>query len=94
MSVTKYYRQAWCRQRFASAVTLFHEARKRSENRDIPLANLARQCANTIFAANVESIVGDRETCARLFMKICREGFGAEIDKALSKLPEKEEIAA
>lgn len=94
MSATKYYREAFCRVLFNDAVSLFHESRKRSENVDVALSDLARRCANTAFAEKAAGIVGDKETCARLFMKVCRERFPDEIRKALTELPEKEEIAA
>lgn len=83
MSFNNYHRQQWCRQRFVEAVELFHAARQRPENESAPLVDLARRCANSVFAGNVNSIVGDKETCARLFMKICREEFGDEVQKAL-----------
>lgn len=77
---------------FAQAVSLFHETRKEPENAELPLSDLARQCANTMFAANADTIVGDKEVVARAFMKACREGFDYEIGKALAEVPEVEPV--
>lgn len=94
MSVNKFYRQRWCDLAFDAAVKDFHLARKHPDNADEALSDIARKCANTVFADRAQTIVGDRETIARLFMATCRERFPAEIHKALIETPEKEELAA
>lgn len=78
------YRQAWVVRTYARAVELFHEARKANEE-TTPLADLARQCANTAFQENADAIIGDREICARAFMAYCREHFGTEVGEALAE---------
>lgn len=90
MSVNSHYRNAWVKVVVAEAVTLFHAARKNPENADLSFTDLARQCANTVFADKAGTIVGDKETCARAFMQACRERFPDEIQKALVELPEPE----
>ncbi len=69
MSQNKHYRAAWVEAIFAQAVALFHDARKEEINAETPLSDLARQCANTVFAANADTIVGDKEIVAKAFMK-------------------------
>lgn len=77
---------------FIQAVSLFHSERKEPENEELPLVDLARKCANTVFAASANTIVGDKELCAREFMAHCRENFGYEIGKALAEVKEPEEV--
>lgn len=77
---------------FAQAVSLFHQERKEPENAETPLVDLARKCANTLFTANADTIVGDKELCAREFMTHCRDNFGYEIGKALAEVKEPEEV--
>jgi len=83
MSINKFWREQWIAKVYASAVELFHLSRKEPENAETPLSDLARQCANTVFAENAGTIVGDKEVVARAFMQKCREGFAYEIGKAL-----------
>lgn len=92
MSINKHWREAWIEKIYASTVKLFHEARKEPENAEMALSDLARQCANTVFAENADTIVGDKEVCAREFMKFCREHFDYEIGKALAKVSEPEQV--
>ena len=94
MSVNQHYRRAWVKAIFAQAVDLFHKTRYESHNADVPLPNLARQCANTLFSENKDTIVGDKEICAREFMAYCREHFLEEIHKALLSEKPKEEAKA
>ena len=92
MSINKHWREAWIKKVYASAVELFHLARKESANSEIPLTDLARQCANTVFSENVGTIVGDKEVVAKEFMRKCRESFDYEIGKALTEVKESEEV--
>jgi hypothetical protein len=82
VSVNKHYREQWIKTIYAKAVTLFHEARKDNVD-DVPLPDLARQCANTVFQEHAHLIVGDRETMARAFMAHCRDNFGMEVALAI-----------
>jgi len=77
-------RRAWIIQVYAATVELFHEARKRPEEAETPLVDLARKCANTKFAENEDMIVGDKEICAREFMAHCRQHIGEEVKKAIA----------
>lgn len=70
------------------AVALFHVARKEPENQELALSDLARQCANTVFQDNQNTIVGDKEACAREFMSACRDGFKDAINEALTEKKE------
>lgn len=92
MSINKHWREAWIDKIYASTVKLFHEARKEPENAEMALSDLARQCANTVFAENADTIVGDREVCAKAFMAHCRVHFGYEIGKALAEMSEPEQV--
>lgn len=83
MSTNKYWRTVWVTKVFAQAVSLFHEARKEPENAEVPLGELARQCANTAFTDNANTIVGDKETTAKAFMAYCREHFEDELQTAI-----------
>ena len=83
MSQNKYYREAWIKVVYEEAVALFHRARQDNAE-EIPLADLARQCANTAFQDRAHQIVGDKETLARGFMAHCRDNFGTEIALALA----------
>ncbi len=83
MSQNKHFRQAWITKVYAETVSLFHETRENPEEAEIPLADLARKCANTAFAENADTIVGDREITAREFMRYCREHIGEEVMKAI-----------
>jgi len=85
VSQNKHYREAWIAVIYAKTVALFHEARKEEQNREVPLADLARQCANTLFQEHVDTIVGDHETLAKAFMAHCREHFGTEIQQAIAE---------
>lgn len=85
MSQNKHYREAWIIAIYAKTVALFHEARKEEQNADVPLADLARQCANTLFQEHVDTIVGDPETLAKAFMAYCREHFATEIQTAIAE---------
>lgn len=84
MSQNKHLREAWTVRVYAAAVELFHETRETDEERETPLADLARKCANTVFEEAAPTIIGDRETTARAFMKYCREHFSAEVGKAIA----------
>lgn len=84
------YRTAWVKQVYADAVNLFHEARKTDEEKDTPLADLARKCANTAFADAAPMIVGDKELTAKAFMAFCREHFAEEIAKVYYEVEAKE----
>lgn len=83
MSVNKHYRKKWIEKVYEKAVTQFHEARKDNEA-NVPLADLARQCANTQFQEHAHLIIGDKEVMAREFMAHCRDNFGTEISKAIA----------
>jgi hypothetical protein len=85
VSQNKHYRAAWIQTVYASTVQLFHETRKTDEERDTPLADLARKCANTMFAEAAPTIVGDKETTAREFLRFCREHIAEEILKAVQE---------
>lgn len=87
MSVNKAYREAWCNAMLLKAITMFHEARKAKAEAKTPLADLARKCANTVMQENHQTIVGDKEACAKEFMRTCREGFAPVIREVLSALP-------
>nr|AUN37431.1 hypothetical protein [uncultured bacterium] len=89
MSVNKHYRKAWVVRIYAEAVTLFHEARKDNVD-NVPLDDLARQCANTAFSDNHATIIGDKETMAREFMAHCREHFATEIQTAIAAQAQKD----
>lgn len=84
MSANSHYRAAWVKTIFTQAVDLFHKSRKSPEVADVPLSDLARQCANSVFADNAHLIVGDKELCAREFMTHCRENFAGEIQTAIA----------
>lgn len=96
MSINRHYRESWVKVVFAQAVALFHTARKEKQNRRVPLVDLARQSANTVFQENADTIVGDKETVASAFMKHCREHFTAEIQKAYAEAaqPKEQELVA
>lgn len=81
----RHLRRAWIVQVYAATVELFHEARKRPEEAETPLVDLARKCANTTFSQNQHTIVGDKEICAREFMTHCREHIGEQINKAIAE---------
>lgn len=83
MAFNKHWRNAWCVLRLAEAVKLFHEARVHLDNQHIELEVLARQCANTVFQENAGSIVGDKEACARQFMRMCGARFEDEIERVI-----------
>jgi hypothetical protein len=87
VSVNKAYREAWCQAMLLKAIAMVHEARKDPAEAETPLADLARKCANTVFQDNHQTIVGDKEACAKEFMQACREGFAPVIRDVLSKLP-------
>jgi len=80
-------REAWAKAIYAKTVTLFHEARKAPNRGQLPLVDLARQCANGVFAEHAHTIVGDREACAKEFMEYCREHIGEEITIARAGRP-------
>ena len=81
--VNKHYRRQWVAMVYAQAVSLFHEARKCDENKDVPLHDLARQAANTAFRDAASQIIGDKETMAKEYMTHCREHFAIEIQAAI-----------
>lgn len=81
--INKHYRRQWIATVYAQAVTLFHEARKCSENEDVPLHDLARQSANTAFQEAAMHIIGDKETMAKEYMAHCRDHFATEIQAAI-----------
>lgn len=78
------YRKIWVDRVYERAVHLFREAREYSENKDIPLVDLARQSANSAFQEHAPTIIGDKEIVARAFMAKCRESFPKEINNAIA----------
>lgn len=91
MAFNKHWRNAWCSLRLEEVVKLFHEARAHPDNEHLELEVLARQCANSVFQENAGSIVGDKEACARQFMRMCGARFEAEIERVILE-PEVEEM--
>lgn len=87
MSQNKAYRQAWCDAMLLKAIAMFHKARKDKSEAETPMGDLARKCANSVFEDNHQTIVGDKEATAKLFMTTCREGFAPVIRDILSALP-------
>jgi hypothetical protein len=83
MSKNKYWREQWIKVIYARAVSLFHEQRKLPENAETPMGDLARQCANTVFADAANTIIGDKEKTAKAFMAHCRTHFENELRIAI-----------
>jgi hypothetical protein len=80
------YRQRWAEIMLAETVRLFHKTRKTRKGKQLPLADLARHCANTVFSQHQNTIVGDKELAAKAFMRACREGLAPELQRAIADI--------